>query len=136
MRALLLGAVLLAVASATAAAESYTIRLQSPQSWSEYYRIIGLGHTVAPPSEAAAMFLVLHCGWLEDITGHRWVALGYSAQRGLALCYRTSPYSRREAKVLCARLVMQVAHTGEQAIICRGGGILHLNEQPFLNGPY
>jgi len=101
------------------AKEQYRIDTRSPDSWSRYYQLIGLGSVQqAPLSEDDRVALAAHCDFLDDVTGHDWIPLGYSLERGYMLCYRAGPFSAAEAKLFCDRLVMTVQENSEGAIVC------------------
>jgi hypothetical protein len=139
------GALLLAWCGAVAAfAEpslgdkvQYRIDARSADSWAHYYQRIGLGTVHQGPLSAADwQALTAHCEGLEDITGHIWIPLGYSIQRGYKLCFRPGPFLRAEAKVFCARLLMEVREQTDHLIVCERvwDGIREEDVNPFLRG--
>ena len=137
MRLLALSATLLLMLGTSighARPHQYRIDIFSADSWARYYERIGLGTVLQGPIPRDDwQALAAHCEFLEDGTGHTWIPLGYSIERGYKLCFRTSPFSLQEAHVLCARLLMHVlANDGDQ-IVC--GGRLAGRDYERLN-PY
>jgi hypothetical protein len=119
MRSLALAAALLLLAAPLAARERYRIETHSPQSWARYYQRIGLGHVhLGPFPEDATRALHAHCDFLDEATGHDWIPLGYSLDKGYMLCYRSGPFSAAEAGVFCARLIMAVLQNAPELIEC------------------
>lgn len=121
-------------APARAGRVQYVIETRSPDSWAHYYQRIGLG-TVhrGPHSREDWTALTTHCDFLEDVTGHPWIPLGYSIEKGYKLCFRTGPFTAQEAKVFCARLVMEVRQNTAQAIVCEKekDNLLSPRENPY-----
>lgn len=116
---LLCAALALPLAWAHAAPEQYRIHVRSPDSWADYYELIGLGNVRRTRLDTTAWSeLTEHCTLLLELTGHVWLPLGYSVQRGFKLCYRTGPFTAKEAAVFCARLVMDVARRVPDQIVC------------------
>ena len=117
--ALCAAALLLLAGAPLQAKEQYRIETRSPQSWAHYYQLIGLGtvHQEPLPEDARAA-LSAHCDFLDGATGHDWIPLGYSVEKGYMLCYRNGPFSAAEARVFCARLVMYVLSNSAEAIVC------------------
>ncbi|HEX7927561.1 MAG TPA: hypothetical protein VF678_08220, partial [bacterium] len=97
----------------------YEIQLHSPDSWAQYYTRIGLGTvmrlTQYPQYEEEIQD---HCDFLTSVTKRTWKPLGMSKERGYRLCYETGPFTEREAKVMCNRLVMRVAVNNRERVVC------------------
>jgi len=118
------------------AKERYRIETRSPNSWARYYQLIGLGRVrQAPLSAGDLQALAAHCDFLDAATGHDWIPLGYSLERGYKLCYRPGPFSAEEAKIFCDRLVMEVRENSSGAIVCETPRDDHpyLRRNPFRN---
>lgn len=109
----------LAVASESAPSATYKIELFSPESWTHYYALIGLGNVDPRPlSKAEKEGLQAHCRELEKLTDYIWHPLGYSYELGYKLCYRTGPFAESDAVVLCQRLEMGVRENSPRLILC------------------
>ena len=124
----------LLAAAPLGAKEQYRIETRSPDSWAHYYQLIGLGTVHQRPlSEAEQAALAAHCDFLDQATGHDWIALGYSVERGYKLCYRSGPFSAAEATVFCDRLVMTVRENSSGTIVCETlrNDHAHLRRNPY-----
>jgi len=131
--ALLLLLCLLAAAP-LGAREQYRIETRSPDSWARYYQLIGLGTVRQEPlSDSDLSALAAHCDFLDQVTGHDWIPLGYSLERGYMLCYRSGPFSAAEATVFCDRLVMTVRENSSGTIVCETlrDDHAHLRRNPY-----
>jgi len=97
----------------------YEINLHSPESWALYYTRIGLGtvmHLAQYPQYAEDVRE--HCDFLTAVTQRVWIPLGMSKERGYRLCYETGPFTEKEARVMCNRLVMRVRTNAQDKVVC------------------
>ena len=127
---------LMLLAAPLSARERYRIDTHSPDSWARYYQLIGLGNVrQAPLSDDDLKDLSDHCDFLEAVTGHDWIPLGYSVERGYMLCYRRGPFSAAEAHVFCDRLMMDVLENSGRAVICETlrDDRAYLQRNPYRN---
>ena len=118
--ALAWGSIALAAAPSTPTPPpGYEIQLHSPDSWARYYTRIGLG-TVLRLADYPQYGEEVehHCQFLTSATHRAWFALGLSKERGYRLCYETGPFTDREARTMCERLVMRVKANTSDAVQC------------------
>jgi hypothetical protein len=115
----------------------YEIQLHSAESWARYYTRIGLG-TVLPLAQYPQYGEDVrdHCDFLTSVTKRSWIPLGMSKERGYRLCYETGPFTEREARVMCNRLVMRVQANGGDKVVCEADPANPPPSQEQLNREY